>query len=296
MNAITMDIKQSTPIIFVGMHRSGTSLLGQLLEQLGLFVGKEKDENNESLFFQELNTWLMVQCGTRWDNPEPVADLWSDEARPVLDASLKYASDLMSSPRSARHLGIERYLKHRSIFRFTDPWGWKDPRNTLTLPFWLELFPDARVIFIERHGVDVAESLRVRSSRTIETARRRYERKKSIAWLRQKRGVFCESPRCLSLEGGFSLWETYQVSARRHLATLSGNQLFRVRYEELLDRPLAVVKEVAEFCALPVTDSRAREITASINPSRAYSFRDQAELVHFAKERQERLNVWDYGL
>jgi hypothetical protein len=30
------------------------------------------------------------------------------------------------------------------------PWGWKDPRNSLTLPFWLQVFPGARVLIVHR--------------------------------------------------------------------------------------------------------------------------------------------------
>ena len=27
------------------------------------------------------------------------------------------------------------------------PWGWKDPRNSITLPLWLRLYPEAKIIF-----------------------------------------------------------------------------------------------------------------------------------------------------
>jgi hypothetical protein len=50
-------------------------------------------------------------------------------------------------------------------------WGWKDPRNSITLPVWLKLFPDARVIHIVRNGVDVAESLYRRQQRGFQEAK-----------------------------------------------------------------------------------------------------------------------------
>ena len=40
------------PVIIMGMHRSGTTMLASLLEQLGLFIGTKKQENDESLFLQ----------------------------------------------------------------------------------------------------------------------------------------------------------------------------------------------------------------------------------------------------
>lgn len=42
------------PIIILGMHRSGTTMITQLLENLGLFVGTEKEVNHEALFFGKL--------------------------------------------------------------------------------------------------------------------------------------------------------------------------------------------------------------------------------------------------
>lgn len=289
-----MNSNAQPPIIFIGMHRSGTSLLGRLLEQLGLFVGDKKDENNEALFFLEFNTWLMAQCGARWDNPEQLRCLWQPEAEAVLQASRDYAKDLMSSVRAARYLGSKRYLGLRSIMAQQAPWGWKDPRNTFTLPFWLSLFPDAKVVFIERHGVDVAESLRVRAESSIETTKQRYEKLKSLAWLVPKRGGFSDSPRSLSLEGGFSLWESYQSEARQQLSRLPEDKIFRVRYEELLSDPQEILARALKFCGLAGHDGLIREMTASLKPDRAYSYRGFEKLQGFSEEKKETLNFFGY--
>ncbi|WP_280540220.1 sulfotransferase [Chromohalobacter sp. 11-W] len=284
----------SSPIIFIGMHRSGTSLLGRLLEQLGLFVGEKKDENNEALFFLELNAWLMSQCGARWDQPEPISDLWKEASKTVLSSSKSYVRELMNSPRAARYLGFRRYLRYRSIPELSVPWGWKDPRNTYTLPFWLEFFPNARVIFIERHGVDVAQSLCVRASRSVDTTTKRYEQFKPISWVYPKRGGFSDSPRCLSLEGGFSLWESYQYQALDQLENFPENRIFRVRYEELLSDPFYTLKGAASFCGLSVLDERIRMVTRTVNPDRACSYRKNSELLKFAEAQEDRLRLWGY--
>jgi hypothetical protein len=289
-----MTNEKCSPIIFIGMHRSGTSLLGRLLEQLGLFVGDKKDENNEALFFLELNSWLMAQCGARWDNPEQIECLWQPEAESVLTASKNYVSDLIQSPRAARYLGFKRYFLEKSILAQKNPWGWKDPRNTFTLPFWLDLFSDARVVFIERHGVDVAQSLRVRADRSLTSTQNRYNKQKSITWLIPKRGGFCDSPRSLSLEGGLSLWDTYQTQAKTQLDSVSPDRVFRVRYEDLLSEPLKIIRDAAEFCGLSASDQKIQEITGSIKSSRAYSYSKSGELQKFADQNSKRLKSWGY--
>ena len=44
-------------------------------------------------------------------------------------------------------------------------WGWKDPRTSLTLPYWLRLFPTARVIHVHRDPAQAARSLHARAHR-----------------------------------------------------------------------------------------------------------------------------------
>ena len=46
--------------------------------------------------------------------------------------------------------------------------GWKDPRNTFTLDLWLKLFPNAKIINIMRHPLDVSQSLLVRQNKLLE--------------------------------------------------------------------------------------------------------------------------------
>ena len=47
-----------SPVIILGMHRSGTTMITKMLENLGLFVGAEKEVNNEALFFWKINNWI----------------------------------------------------------------------------------------------------------------------------------------------------------------------------------------------------------------------------------------------
>ena len=68
-----------TPIIIIGMHRSGTTMLSKILENSGVFLGNNKDINNEALFFQKINTWFMRQVYASWDNPEPMLHMNQNE-------------------------------------------------------------------------------------------------------------------------------------------------------------------------------------------------------------------------
>src|SRR6187200_1282378 len=48
-------------------------------------------------------------------------------------------------------------------FHSAQIWGWKDPRNSLTLPFWEDLLPDLKTLVIVRNPLEVAYSMRKRN-------------------------------------------------------------------------------------------------------------------------------------
>ena len=42
-------------------------------------------------------------------------------------------------------------------------WGWKDPRNSLTLPFWQKLLPGMKTLIVVRNPLEVAHSMKERN-------------------------------------------------------------------------------------------------------------------------------------
>ena len=119
-------MKYRPPIIIIGMHRSGTSMLTRFMTDLGVFMGKDKSENDESLFFQNLNRWLLFQMGASWDFPEAVNSL-----NPEFVKNAAHATKLrLKSIPTYKYLGIGRYLANKNIAKNSKIWGWKDPRNT----------------------------------------------------------------------------------------------------------------------------------------------------------------------
>ena len=42
-------------------------------------------------------------------------------------------------------------------------WGWKDPRNSLTLPFWQNLLPGMKTLIMVRNPLEVAYSMKERN-------------------------------------------------------------------------------------------------------------------------------------
>lgn len=282
-------MRHRAPIIVTGMHRSGTSMITRVLEELGLFMGWRRDQNDEALFFLHLNEWLLSQTGHHWDNPPARTD-WPGE--PILQRALiRHMRRSLSSLDAVGYWGLSGILAHRKPFGAAFPWGWKDPRNTITLPLWLDLFPDAQVLHVRRHGIDVAKSLVARNKAIGDKvlaqdipARLPFTKIKPL-WL---------SPRCGRIEDAFVLWEDYLWHAERYLDAL-GPRAFDFRFEDFLDSPAETITQIADFCRLAKNDTAIARLCGAIATDRAYAHRGDPDLVDIARRLKNRLAAHGYG-
>jgi hypothetical protein len=284
------------PVIVIGSHRSGTSLVTRLLDDLGLFVGKKLDDNHEATFFQSLNDIFLLQSGGRWDNPEPIQRFLDD--RDNLQLTQDYVNFLMQSPQAASFLGLRKYLRCKKIANLDVPWGWKDPRNTYTLPFWLMLFPEAKVIHVYRHGMDVAKSLNYRCNKNFRLLNEKYDQNKFLYALkyvlRYKHGGFKESLLCNSVEGGFDLWERYIQMANHHVAQM-GSQAMNVQFEELAHSPMPILEQLASFAQLTPTAAQFEQAAGKIKSTRCLAYKSDASSNILARTFGSRLQRYGYS-
>jgi hypothetical protein len=137
------------PVCIAGMHRSGTSMVAKLLADSGVHLGAPDEmlpaspENAEGYYehadIVRINDEVLAALGGAWDVPPRVETGW--EADPKFEP-------LRDKAREA----VARLAAH-------ERWGWKDPRNSLTLPFWRSVVGELRVVHCVRHPFEVAESL-----------------------------------------------------------------------------------------------------------------------------------------
>jgi len=233
------------PIIVIGMHRSGTSLLAKLLEDLGVAMGKWRGKNtSEAMFFRHRNELLLSLAHASWDNPEAFSHALDN---PHWRRALARVA--------ACDLGTTRtlnFLPPKALDRFTSApnqfWGFKDPRTTITLPIWRDIFPDAKIINIVRDGKAVASSLQQRSKKHLQD------------------GVLL-SLVSLDQAMGLSLWAEYVLTAHKHCASLPQGCYLEIRYENLLQAPEAVLLGIAEFIGMNVDSEQVESAASRVNRS-----------------------------
>jgi hypothetical protein len=142
------------PIIILSMHRSGTSLLAEIVHRWGAYGGDQQammpsDEENRRGYWEYLplvqfNEALLASEDAKWFVPPYDMDVFR-----------RKADDL-------RYRNTARALMNRMSQRgFV--WYWKDPRLGILLPFWEELWKNAIYIVPVRHPVDIAFSIKKRN-------------------------------------------------------------------------------------------------------------------------------------
>jgi len=262
---------KNQPIIIIGMHRSGTSMLTRFIEKSGVFIGKEKGANDEAFFFRDINDWILYEAGATWDNGYNMKFMNSYFIEHVSNVINKRLSSIWIT----KYFGAVQAIKCKSLYNYKNKWGWKDPRSTLTLKIWKEIFPDAKIVHIYRNPIDIAASLRKREYE-IEEGYRPTVKKKYFQYFLRKKPIFYQSSRIHNIEEGVKLWEEYVSLA------LDANKLFNnvihIKYEEFLSSPNLILKELSTFLNLDINKALCKSIVNEMDCSRSYAFLNDTEL------------------
>lgn len=146
-------------LLVLGMHRSGTSAISRVLALLGADLPEKLMPANggnetgywESISVYRLNDEIVASAGSRWDDWLPIDENWHTSPK---------AGELKARARTA----LEAEYGTSSFFVL------KDPRICRLMPFWLDVFEDARiapfVVLPLRNPLEVAASLERRDGFT----------------------------------------------------------------------------------------------------------------------------------
>lgn len=260
-------------ICVAGMPRSGTSLITQLLHRCGLNLGPPAQlmpasVNNpdgfwENLRFVRLNERLLAANGGTWYAPP---------------ATLRPTPKITAEAKSIL-----------AQFDNEEPWGWKDPRNALTLPFWKTLLPSMKVLVCVRHPAETASSL-VASTlirrrwplywsvtrpgspiRLREHASRLHQR----LWGATRTFISARKRRELIHEVGIELWRVYNT---RILDETGPEDRLVTHYEAALTKPRAELERILAFAGIHVSPTVLDEAVSVVSPRMRHQRVDTARL------------------
>jgi len=214
-------------VIVLGMHRSGTSLLGSLVQSLGVDLGDKLfagDEHNPAGYFEDEECVAihermldalgqMPWHGERGMQPMPPG-WWRAPEMHDLVAQLDHWIERRVS--TGRH------------------WGLKDPRTTRFLPMWRELMERrgvrARFVLAVREPGEVAGSIATRDAAPAERIQR--------TWLRYNMEALLHAGDALAGVFVYADWFDDGAAALRRLAEVLGVEIDDARVERVLSERL----------------------------------------------------------
>ena len=198
-------------------------MVTRLLDCCGLELGPESElmpaqaDNPEGFWehlgFVALNDELLSELGGAWDLP------------PKIDET--FTSGRLDPLRLKARLLIEK-------FESANVWGWKDPRNSLTLPFWDQVLPELKTVVVVRNPLEVAHSMHERNG--------------------------------TSYSFGLRLWEIYN---RRLIETSSGKERLVTHYDFFFQDPELQLRRITDFIGLP--DAKISRAAALVAPRKRHT-------------------------
>lgn len=225
-------------ICILGMHRSGTSLVANIIQQMGVYLGTPENflsanfANPEGYFENKnivsIHDSLLTAFGLSWNSPMPLPEnWWLAEAAQAASAEL---DKLISAE-----------------FGDCALWGWKDPRTCLLLPVWERVLQqrniNIRYIVPFRNPLDVAKSLALLYG--------------------------------FSLLDGLRLWYYYSITM---LSFLKNKNVLFVDYDLLIDQPEMVIAQIHRFIYPGAAEDAFKPAQVSVKKDRRHTKSDTAEL------------------
>ncbi len=209
------------PVCIAGMHRSGTSMIAKLLQLCGLSLGPPDlllpptQDNPEGYWehqtFVGLNDKILKALDGSWYCPPVFVDGW--ELLPEICQLLDQGASLVQE------------------WKAGEVWGWKDPRNSITLPFWSRLIPELQVVICVRNPLEVAQSLHLRDR--------------------------------FSYSHGLSLWQHYHDKL---LTNVPAAARVVTHYDVYFAEPVAELQRVLSLLGIPASHEDVERACAAASP------------------------------
>lgn len=121
--------------VVLGMHKSGTTLVSQILHHSGINMGDEIDTQvgyDKGNQYERVSTWQLNE------------DILGSRGKLSIDIGTPQSLVLTDDQRRRMRSIID------DACRAYSDWGFKDPRTTLTYPLWAQELPEHKIIAIYR--------------------------------------------------------------------------------------------------------------------------------------------------
>jgi hypothetical protein len=231
-------LNDSAPLVIGATGGSGTRVVARIAIRAGYDLGRDLNPAADALAFQTFH------------------DVWINR----FFAITRNNRSLSSAESAKMKADFEKALaQHRLGSTVADRWGWKAPRSIYLLPFLHARFPNLKFIHVIRDGRDMAFSKN-------RNQLRKHGRVVLTWWERN----FYPSPLRSIL-----LWQRVNLEAAEYGETQLRQSYCRVRFEDLCQQPVEIVRQLVRFLDGNVDDAAAIAREEILPPSSVGRWRNQ---------------------
>ena len=234
------------------MGGSGTRLIAQIFEKMGVFMGPDMNSSHDNIWFTLLFRRKEVLDIDSVEFAHRFAIFASAMiGNPPLDPDIEhYLSRLVASlaaPRSnVAQRRVNSLLQKREPLSSHRLWGWKEPNTHVVLERLLRLLPDLKYIHVMRNGLDMAYSKNQNQPRFWNSSHNQHHRE-------------------VSPEESLHFW------CRTHERLLELSKAYPgsiklVRLEDICDYPDDTIPQMARHAGLSTSSADVAQLATLIQP------------------------------
>jgi hypothetical protein len=173
---VSAPIDKNSPVVIGGIGGSGTRVVAEICQRLGIYLGRTLNESLDNLWYTALFKRSDLFESTNKDNQIRKGldifthamiegDLNTDDLhRLVIDYTNDIQQDTYYENEFEDHFGtMPNFIKDiagsaKPNFKSYVGWGWKEPNSHLLIEYLANYFTNLRYILVQRNGLDMAYS------------------------------------------------------------------------------------------------------------------------------------------
>jgi len=251
------------PIAIGGVGGSGTRLIAELVEQMGIYIGEYLNPQKDNLYFTLLfkrPLWFEtfptdeeIAHAIRLFHQAMTEGMKGKLSKPdkqyidQISGELKIATSPVGVGRAAVRHFIKSTAPNLSAY---SGWGWKEPNSHIFLPQLAGEFRDMKYIHIIRNGLDMAIS---------------QNQQQVVNWGNHICGGDF-SRHSISPAPSLDYW----IAANRRAVQIGSEKLrenfLLINYDDLCQNPGPAITELSEFLNTPLQPDRIESLRELVSP------------------------------
>ena len=281
-NLLRMDdaVSNASPVAIGGLGGSGTRVVATLLQEMGWFLGDDMNLSLDNLCYVLLFGRRDILLADDEEMQDLVSLFYQKMATPtpLTKAEVNFIQSRMQSERIQHgpeflQASFESFQHHCNTGSAVQRWGWKVPYTYVLVDKLIRLTPNLRYIHISRGGLNMAFS-------------------KNVNQLKKWGPILLNRDVELTSRDALSFW----CCVHRRVARLSEKfpkNILHIRFEDLVQNPQEVVKNIAEFVDLPMTDEMLSQLCCGIKRPATFERQLEKDWSDFRSEDLAYVKVFD---